>query len=71
MLFSSSKQSDQLMIVEEENKPVIALTQQEFKKRLEDGKLSDGTLVTQMTVIDKFQVITRKELEKINGDKKE
>ncbi len=68
MLFNQTKQSEQVMIVEEENRPVLALTHPEFKKRLEDGKLPDGTLVTQMTLIEKFQVITKKELLKINGE---
>jgi len=69
MLFNTSKSSDQLYMVEEEDRPVMGLTQQEFKKRLDEGKLKDGTLVTQITVIEKFQVITVKELQKINGGK--
>lgn len=69
MLFSTSKSSDQLYMVEEEDRPVLALGQQEFKKRLDEGKLKDGTLVTQVTVIEKFQVITVKELQKVNGGK--
>jgi bacteriocin-like protein len=71
MLFSASKSSDQLYMVEEEDRPVMALTQQDFKKRLDEGKLKDGTLVTQITVIEKFTVITVKELQKINGGGKE
>lgn len=67
MLFSTSKASDQLWIVEEEDRPVLALGQQECKKRLDEGKLKDGTLVTQITIIEKFQVITVKELQKVNG----
>jgi len=67
-LFAGAGMSSQLMVIEEEDKNPIALSYQDFVKKLEDGKIKDGALITKVTVMEKFVVITKKELKKINGD---
>ena len=67
-LFIQSKLSDQLFVVEEEDKPVMVLSHQELVKKLDDGKFKDGTLCTKVTILEKSIIVTRKELQKINGE---
>lgn len=70
-LFTTNKQSEQVYLVEEEDKQLLSLNQQDFKKRLEEGKIKDGSLVTQVTIMEKYTVITVKELQRISEGGKE
>jgi hypothetical protein len=70
-MFATNKQSEQVYLVEEEDKQLISLNQQDFKKRLEEGKVKDGSLVTQVTIMDRYVVITVKELQRISDGSKE
>lgn len=70
-MFATNKQSEQVYLVEEEDKQLISLNQQDFKKRLEEGKIKDGSLVTQVTIMERYVVITVKELQRISDGSKE
>ena len=66
-LFTGSKISDQLMIVEIENKAPNALSERDFNKALEEGNVKDGTFVTKVSILEKYTVVVVKQLQKING----
>jgi len=69
-LFGQVKQGDILFVVEEEDKPAKTLQIQEFNKLLDDNRIKDLSIVHKIQIMERYKVITKRELLKLNGEER-
>jgi len=70
-VFDKHKASDILFFIEEQGGNTFLLSNKEFHDKMESNRIVDGTRVARIQLAEKFEVITKKELKKINGDPEE
>lgn len=67
-IFDAHKVRDVLFFVEETGGASYLLGNKDFHDRIEANKFPDGSRVAKIQLAEKCEVITKKELKKVNGD---